>query len=221
MPQRTFSRYRTWRRRRWCADPHWVAAVLAVILLIFFFRTVNSRIRPILTAMATTGVSNAVTAAVNNAILDGIAAEHISYRDMVQMEIASDGRVSALTSNLEQANLLRAQLLSLVLKAVSELSSEDFSIPMGNLTDIDLFSGRGPDVTVDVLSTGTAKADFAHEFVDAGVNQTLHRILLELEVEVQILLPGETIELPVSTRVCIAETVIVGQVPDTYLEWEH
>ena len=140
---------------------------------------------------------------------------------MVQMEIASDGRVSALTSNLGQANLLRAQMLSLVLEAVSELSSEDFSIPMGNLTDIDLFSGRGPDVTVDVLSTGTAKADFAHEFVDAGVNQTLHRILLELEVEVQILLPGETIELPVSTRVCIAETVIVGQVPDTYLEWEH
>jgi len=221
MLQRPFFLHRPWRRRRWYADPHWVAAILAVILLIFFFRTVNSRIRPILTAMATTGVSNAVTAAVNNAILDGIAAEHISYRDMVQMEIASDGRVSALTSNLGQANLLRAQMLSLVLEAVSELSSEDFSIPMGNLTDIDLFSGRGPDVTVDVLSTGTAKADFAHEFVDAGVNQTLHRILLELEVEVQILLPGETIELPVSTRVCIAETVIVGQVPDTYLEWEH
>ena len=76
MLQRPFFLHRPWRRRRWYADPHWVAAILAVILLIFFFRTVNSRIRPILTAMATTGVSNAVTAAVNNAILDGIAAEH-------------------------------------------------------------------------------------------------------------------------------------------------
>jgi len=221
MSRRLFCMYRVRRGRDMIPNPYLISVILAGTLLICFFGMVNRRIRPILTAMATTGVSNAVTSAVNEAILNGVAAEHISYRDMVHMEIAADGRVSALTSNLEQANLLRAQLLSLVLDTVSDLSSEDFSIPLGNLTDVDLFSGRGPEVTVDVLSTGAVRADFSHEFVEAGVNQTLHRIMLDLEVVVQILLPGETIELPVETRVCIAETVIVGQVPNTYLEWEH
>lgn len=221
MPRRPIFPHRAWRRGGWSPDPRWVSILLAVILLGGFFSAVNDRIRPILTVMATTDVSNAVTMAVNTAILDGLAAEHISYHDMVRMEIASDGRVAALTSDLDQANLLRAKLLSLVLDTVSALSEEDFSIPMGNLTDLDLLSGRGPDITVDVLSTGTARADFTHEFLDAGVNQTLHQIMLDLEVMVQILLPGETIELPVSTRVCIAETVIVGQVPNTYLEWER
>ena len=221
MPRRSFFLRRALRGRRGVLDPRLMSVILAGTLLIFFFGAVNRRIRPILTAMATTGVSNAVTSAINEAILGGLAAEHISYDDMVRVETAADGRVSALTSNLEQANLLRAQLLSLVLETVSDLSSEDFAIPLGNLTDVDLLSGRGPDVNIDVLSTGAAKADFSHEFMEAGVNQTLHQIMLDLEVVVQILLPGETLELPVETRICIAETIIVGQVPNTYLEWEH
>jgi hypothetical protein len=71
------------------------------------------------------------------------------------------------------------------------------------------------------MSTGTATAEFSHQFLEAGVNQTLHQIMLDIEVCVQVLLPGETTELPVRTRICVAETIIVGEVPDTYLEWKH
>lgn len=199
----------------------WISVVLAMILLVCFLTTLNARIRPVLTAMAVTRVSNAVTATINEAVGEGITARHISYGDMVTVETDSAGRASVLTSNLEQANLLRSELLALVLDAVSELSSEDFSIPIGNLTDVDLLSGRGPTVTIRVLSTGAATAAFEHSFVSAGVNQTLHQIMLVFDVTVQILLPGQTLELPVTTQVCIAETIIVGEVPNTYLEWEQ
>lgn len=212
---------RTWRRRRGLIDPHQLGTLLAFILLICCFVLFNRRVRPVLSTIATANVSNAVTTSVNDAIRSCLADQQISYRDMVQMEVAGDGRISALSSNLAQANLLRAQLMSLVLDSVSDLSTQDFSVPMGNLTKIDLFSGLGPGIHARVLSTGAVTADFSHEFIDAGVNQTLHRIMLDLVITVHILLPGETIELPVSTQVCIAETVIVGQVPNTYLEWEH
>ena len=209
------------RRWHWAPDPRWISLLLAGGLLLAFFAAVNSRIRPILTAMAITQTSNAVTAAVNDAVAEGIAAEHISYDDMVTVETDANGRATVLTSNLEQANLLRTQLLGRVLDAVSALSEEDFAIPLGNLTDIDLFSGRGPDIHLRVLSTGAANASFSHSFTDAGVNQTLHQILLDVSVTVQILLPGQTMELPVSTQLCVAETVIVGEVPGTYLQLEQ
>mgnify|MGYP002088275093 CR=1 FL=1 len=224
MPRRVWFRFRPRprpRRWHWTPDPRWVSLILAGVLLAAFFTMVNARIRPILTAMAVTQISNAVTSAVNDAITEGITEEHISYDDMVTVETDANGRATVLTSNLEQANLLRAELLSRVLDAVSALSVEDFSIPIGNLTDIDFFSGRGPEIHIQVLSTGAASASFSHSFTDAGVNQTLHQILLDVSVTVQILLPGQTLELPVSTQLCVAETVIVGEVPQTYLQLEQ
>ena len=210
-----------WSRRVFRWNYRHSSLIMAVLLLIFFFNLCNAKIRPVLTAVATTGVRNAVTAAINEAVWKGIAQQHISYADMVEAETDASGRISVLTSNLEQANRIRTEILTLVLEEVSVLSSKDFSIPVGNLTEIDLFSGRGPTITVRVLSVGTANASFDHTFVGAGVNQTLHQIMLTIDVAVQLLLPGQTLELPVSTEVCIAETIIVGEVPNTYLEWEQ
>ena len=204
---------------RW--NYRYISLITAILLLIFFFNLCNAKIRPVITAVATTGVSNAVTAAINEAVWKGIAQQHLSYADMVETETDASGRISVLTSNLEQANRLRTEILTLVLEEVSTLSSKDFSIPIGNLTEVDLFSGRGPSITVRVLSVGTVNAAFDHTFVSAGVNQTLHQIMLTIDVTVQLLLPGQTMELPVSTEVCIAETIIVGEVPNTYLEWEQ
>ena len=222
MPRRYhFGRVRPGRRWVPKLDPRWLSFILAGVFLTVVISSLNRRIAPILTAMAVTNANNAVTETVNRAILDGIASEHISYGDMVTISTGTNGQITALTSDLEQANLLRAELLALVLEAVSALSEEDFSIPVGNLTDISLFSGRGPSVHMQVLSTGAASAAFEHEFTDAGINQTLHQIMLNINVTVQILLPGNTLELSVPTQVCVAETIIVGEVPGTYFEMER
>lgn len=221
MLRRHIRRYTFRCRGRQFLSIGWISGILAAVLLVSFLSALNARIKPILTAMATTRVSNAVTAAMNNAVSNGVVAKEIVYRDIVTLETNTSGQITALTSNLEQVNLLRSELVALVLEDVSRLSTEDFSIPVGSLTGIDLLSGRGPTITVRVHSAGAANASFEHNFISAGVNQTLHQILLVIAVDVQVLLPGQTIELPVSTQVCVAETVIVGEVPDTYLEWEH
>lgn len=196
-------------------------AVLAAVLLVGFLFWANSRLRPELEALAVAQACSAVTTAVNDAIVSGIAEEDISYDDMVTIETDEHGRVTVLKSNMAQANLFRAHLLAAALEEVSELTTRTFSIPMGNLTQNDFLSGKGPGIKTKILSAGSADAVFRNSFTAAGVNQTLHQIILDVHVTVSILLPGGTVEAQVSIPVCVAETVIVGQVPDTYLQLER
>lgn len=191
-------------------------AMLAALLLWF-----DRQLRPVLEAMAETEVCNAVTAAVNDAVAEEIVESAVSYDDIVTIETDDSGRVTALKTNMAGANLLRGKLLDAALKEVSGLSERDYSIPLGSLLQMDLFAGRGPGVKVRALSAGTAEADYRNDFSAAGVNQTLHRVILEIRVSIRIMLPGKTLNTAVSTQVCVAETVIVGQVPDTYLQLER
>lgn len=209
---------RVWRRpRQGQSDGLWLSVLLAGALLGALILWFDRQLCPVLEILAQTEVHNAVTAAVGKAISDGIVENKVSYDDIITVETDDTGRVTALKSNMAGANLLRSRLLEAALDEVSGLSEQDFSIPMGNLLGVDILSGRGPGVRVTVLSAGSAGAEYRNEFTAAGVNQTLHRVLLEVTVTVRILLPGRNLQTEVTTPVCIAETVIVGQVPETYL----
>ena len=96
------------------------------------------------------------------------------------------------------------------------MSARELSIPIGTLTGSALLAGRGPRIRVRMESVGSSTARFNNQFESAGINQTKHQIILEVDVSVAILLPGFTTATKVSTAVTVAETVIVGAVPDTY-----
>ena len=117
-------------------------------------------------------------------------------------------------------NRLRVQLVREILEVLEDLDVSRINVPLGVLLDSDLMWGRGPSITARALSVGTVSAEFDSRFTSAGVNQTLHRVWLEVSVPVTVLLPGGQIEVPVETSLCVAETVIVGQVPDAFLQLE-
>ena len=96
--------------------------------------------------------------------------------------------------------------------------AEQLGIPLGNLTGLSSVSGWGPTVPVRVVAVAHSDAAFENTFSAAGINQTLHQVMLDITVTVRILIPGETVETVIDTRVCVAETVVVGEVPGTYLE---
>lgn len=196
----------------------WLSVLLAGAMLGVLVLWFDRQLRPVLETLAEAEVRNAVTAAISDAISAGIVENAVTYDDIITVETDGSGRVTALKSNMTGANLLRSRLLEAALDEVSGLSERDFSVPLGNLLGMDFLSGRGPGVRVSVLSAGAAGAEFENQFTAAGVNQTLHRVLLNVTVNIRILLPGRTLETRVTTPVCIAETVIVGQVPGTYLQ---
>ena len=104
----------------------------------------------------------------------------------------------------------------IILARIDEVSPQELSIPVGSLTGSVLLAGRGPCISVRMESVGSSSASFENEFTSAGINQTKHLIVLNIDVVVSILLPGFSTATTISNAVTVAETVIVGSVPDTY-----
>ena len=128
--------------------------------------------------------------------------------------------MTSITSNTTANSRFKRQVVEAVARQLSALDSSALGVPLGTLTGQPLLSGAGPAVRVRVDSVGDVAADYANSFTAAGVNQTLHRVCLEITATVYLFLPGEVLPVSVSSSVCVAETVIVGETPDTYLNLE-
>ena len=189
-----------------------VGLALAVIFLI------DSALRPTLTALAQARVENAVTRIVNDAVDGTLTSEAISYSDLVTLEKDAAGQVSVLAANTAQLNALRTEILGKVLAQVEQLDSQELGVPLGSLTGFATASDLGPVLPVRVLTAAVPTADFENVFTSTGINQTLHQIMLNVRVECTLLIPGGTVDTTVEAQVCAAETLLVGQVPDAYLE---
>lgn len=203
-----------WRRK---IDLNTVGSILSafvgISLAVLFITRFNARLRPILFELAISQTCNYITAAVDRAVSE----QSVSYSDLVSLERSEGGDIIALTSNMAQANVLRAQLLAIALDSLKGLESMEFSVPLGTIYDWELLSARGPDIGVRVLYTGTASAEFENSFSSAGINQTCHQIVFHIKADISVLLPGRQEKTTVDTKVCVAETIIVGKVPETYL----
>ena len=117
---------------------------------------------------------------------------------------------------MAEFNRLQSAITQDVLGRLGEVSDMDLSIPAGTLTGSALLVGRGPSITIRMQSVGSCSAHFENQFDQAGINQTTHRILLCVDVSMSILLPGFRTSTQVSNSFSVAETVIVGNVPDSY-----
>lgn len=216
----------TWHRWRWRRRAPtrrrqrlpFFGGLIGVGLAIALIVSLEFHLRPVLEAMATAKVSNAVTQTLDGAITEEIVGSGLLYSDLVTMERDSTGRVTALSSNMAELNNLRSGILGTVVAAVDTMDRAQLAIPIGNLTGVNFFTGRGIELPVEVVAVGAAHAEFQNQFSDAGINQTRHQINLEVTVAVNILLAGSSLPMDVSAQVPVAETVIVGTVPGTYLQ---
>ena len=190
------------------------AALLAVLLAAVL--TAMAQLRPIMDSMATARVSNVIHKAVAEAVSETIATGRYDYTDLIRLEKDDGGKITALTSNMIQFNQLQIDVSENVMKKVGSVSSSELSIPVGSLTGSALLAGRGPRITVRMQAVGSSEANFRNAFTSAGINQTKHQIILTVDVSVSILLPGFRTATKVSNSFIVAETVIVGTVPDTY-----
>ena len=121
---------------------------------------------------------------------------------------------TARVSNL--VNRMQGQITDEILHRLSEVATSELEIPLGTLTGSALLAGRGPSLFVRMQAVGSASAAFRNQFTAAGINQTRHQIFLDVDVYMSILLPGMKTSTRVSNEIAVAETVIVGGVPDTY-----
>ena len=176
----------------------------------------TAHMKALLGNLAVTRVSNMVGQVVTAAVNDAISNGEILYDDLIVMEKGENGSIAALQSNMAQFNRLQSAITQDVLTRLEEVSNTDLTIPAGTLTGSPMLAGRGPELNIRMQSLGSCSAHFENEFDQAGINQTTHRILLYVDVSMSILLPGFRTGTEVSNSFSVAETVIVGAVPESY-----
>lgn len=184
-----------------------------MILLMF-----RSRYREIIQELAETQVKNTTSDLTNDAIAKQIADGVIQYDRIVFFEKDLDGRITALKTNMSEINRLKTDILNIINDEILALDTSDIGIPLGSFFLPELLSGRGPVIPVNVLSIRNSDAAFSSNFVQAGINQTLHQLIMLVSVDVSVLTLGHTSSFTITSEVVIAETVIVGSVPNTFLQ---
>ena len=169
--------------------------------------------------IAVSDASDIVTQQINNAVAEIMAEGNYVGDYFVTFEKTAEGEVTAISSNMAKINALSAEILDRVVGA-TENHTLTVKIPAGNLTGVSLLMGRGPDVPVQIIVLTSSRVEFNNSVVTAGINQTKHQINLEIIVDIDILIPWESQSTQVITEVMIADTVIVGKVPETYLNMQ-
>ena len=204
-------------------DGPWTVALpagLALILVCLLLHTLNGKLRPVLETTATTKATNLMVQAIDAAVDNCLQENDMSYRVFVTLGTDTAGKVTSITTNTVANSRFKRQVVGAVSRQLGAMSSEELGIPLGTLSGQPLLSGAGPRVRVKVDSVGEVTAGYSNTFTSAGVNQTLHRVCLDITATVYLFLPGEILPVSVSSSVCVAETVIVGETPDTYLNLE-
>ena len=191
-----------------------VLGIASAALLTLFRIRYNDAIR----SLAQTQVRNATSDLINDAIDRQIGVGNIQYDRIVYFEKDLDGRITALKTNMSEVNRLKTDILNLINDEILALDTSDLGIPLGSLILPEFLSGRGPNIPVRILSIRNSDASFSSSFTEAGINQTLHQLTMHVSIDVAVLVLGKTDSFTISSEVVVAETIIVGQVPDTLFQ---
>ena len=203
-------------RRRLIKAACWLLLLISIVLGVYcLFR---HRYADAITGLAETQIRNTTSDLINDAIDRQIDNENIQYDRMIYFEKDLDGRITALKTNMSEVNRLKTDILNLINDEILALDTSDLGIPIGSLIMPEILSGRGPSIPVQILAIRNSDASFTSLFTEAGINQTLQQMNLTVCVDVSVLVLGKTNNFTVSSQVVVAETIIVGQVPNTYLD---
>lgn len=200
-----------------------VRGVIRLLLFLFIgaiaaFFLFRSQYYDVIRTLAQTQVKNATSDLINDAIDRQIRDGSVRYDRMVYFEKDLDGKITALKSNMSEVNRLKTSLLNIINDEILAMDSHHLGIPLGNLIFPEFFSDKGPVIPVEILSIRNSEANFFSEFSQAGINQTLQKLSMQISVDVVVLVLGKVDHFTISSQVVIAETVIVGQVPDMFLQ---
>ena len=198
------------RRRRFLA--------LAPVMILLLLAAAGLYLRAMSREIAISDARDAVTLAVNGCVDRMMRENSFGYDYFVTLEKNADGSITAITANTAHINALSSRIMQEIANA-ADSESLNISIPLGSLLGSNLLMGRGPRIPVRVKMLTSSFVRFDNDLISTGINQSRHVITLIANVDIDIMIPLETVSTSVETEILIAETVIVGRVPDTYVNY--
>ena len=148
-----------------------------------------------------------------------VMAEH-SYDELFTIEKDNNGNITMIKSNVIPINEIISDVAVRIQEELEKREDDIIQIPLGSITGFKLLAGTGPNIKIKIIPSGNVKTDLRSEFVAQGINQTLHRIYLQVDCQVTIVTPYDEISKEISNQVLLIENVIIGNIPSTYLNIE-
>lgn len=188
-----------------------IVAVVIVVMLVFSFA-----VNPVIMDTVELRCRSLATRAMNSSIAD-VVMNSIIYDDLVNVISDEFGNISMIQANSLEINNLSKDLAQTCENRIEEYGETGVMIPLGTFTGIPLFVGRGPRIRVKMTPIGSVVCKFKSHFESAGINQTVHKIYVNIKADVGVVMPLSSRTLTAEQQVLISESVIVGQVPEVYL----
>lgn len=203
------------KRRRFLKKLGLKLIALAFVLLGLFL-IAEASFRPMIEQINAYECHQAVLRIINDAVIGELEHSGMDYSSLVTLSMNGEGDVTSVQCNIVNINRLKTNVAERVEREIDRLAAMEIRIPIGTLLGLQLLHGKGFTVGMTIEPLGYANTTIISEFTDAGINQTLHRIIIEISADVDALIPGFETRVPVKTSIVAAETVIVGRVPNAY-----
>lgn len=189
---------------------------ILLVLLVMSINLIFYKVQPMILEYASAALYQKAYLRANEIIHDIVKTDGVQYETLVDVEKDSQGKISSLKTNSMKLNQIKTELLMRLLITLRNKEESVIHIPMGNLTKNIFLSGRGPKMPIKVLPVQSIEAEFENKFSDAGINQTHHRIMMNITIHTGVLYPVEHEKSTLSISVCLAEMILVGEVPDFF-----
>ena len=191
---------------------------LILFIICFLIGVIVKEVAPVFNKLCTEKAKSIATIITNdettNAIID------YQYSDFIIIHKDEAGDILMLESNMKNINIVISDVANRIQKSINNINEEDVNISLGSFTGVSLLSGSGLKVPIKISTVGNVKTDVRSEFKSKGINQTLHRLYLQIETEISILTPFNTIQESITNQLILAENIIVGEIPETYYNLE-
>lgn len=207
-------RKRLTRKKKWL-----LAAICFVLVVIGALLYFNFVINPVILSMSEIKVKSLTQRAVNQAVYEVVNSGPV-YDDMIKISRNESGMVTLISADATEINRLARDLVKLSEVKLGEISERGIAIPIGTFSGMPIFVGRGPEVSIRLIPIGVISCSFRSEFRQAGINQTTHRIYVNINSNVSVVMPTQNQNIATTTELLLAESIIIGSIPSTYLNSE-
>lgn len=194
----------------------YIILLIIILLLGGCFAYLNLVVNPIIIESSSAKVRSLSQDAINTAVFEVIKDATI-YDTLIHILRNEEGEIIMISSNSVQINTLSRDIIENAQLKIEKMGASGVNIPVGTFTGMPIFVGRGPNIKLKLLPIGAINCKFSSQFVTAGINQTNHRIYIEVSTKVNVILPTASEIVNTKTQIMIAENIIIGKVPQTYL----
>ncbi|MPM67603.1 Sporulation protein YunB [bioreactor metagenome] len=190
--------------------------IVCFIVTLITLLMIDAKVRPILKTIASNKANNIALEVLSDSVDEVLAQNEVKYKDITYFVYDQDHKITAIKTNIALANSLESKIEQSITNRLNNITEEKISIPMGSILGGNILSGRGPHVKLYITLACNVNSNIVNLFESAGINQTRHQVQLDIKLRVSVIMTGMSTSTEVKSNVPIAETILVGVVPDAY-----